>query len=328
MGLTGVIYAAIVVPWAIFLVPLALRRHDQTARNRSIERFSSTMRVLSTKDRGASNRVVLAPPRSAERLVPPDARPGSGGASTVARPASRAALRAAAARRRRVLIVLVAVTLLTVVASLLGAVPLWACVAPLAAIAGFLVLARRQVRVSNESYWRRAADVRPASSNVVRRSAARIDASHGAARGDSARAGSQRRDPADDEPTITLSDEQLAAAVDMAEQRVVAVSLATADGASLWDPLPITLPTYVDKPVAKRTVRKITLGESSGRPPGHPAAAFGAGVATGATATAAADTHRTGSSAAHALPAAASASDLNAASDLDMADDGPRAANA
>ena len=49
MGLTGLIYAAIVAVWAVVLVPLALRRHDQAARSRSIERFSSAMRVLARR---------------------------------------------------------------------------------------------------------------------------------------------------------------------------------------------------------------------------------------------------------------------------------------
>ena len=35
----------------------------------------------------------------------------------------------------------------------------------------------------------------------------------------------------------------------------------TEDGGSLWDPLPVTLPTYVTKPKARRTVRTIDLGE-------------------------------------------------------------------
>ena len=43
------------------------------------------------------------------------------------------------------------------------------------------------------------------------------------------------------------------------------------DEGSLWDPLPVTLPTYVGKPQAKRTVRTIDLGEpgtwTSGRTP-------------------------------------------------------------
>ena len=38
-------------------------------------------------------------------------------------------------------------------------------------------------------------------------------------------------------------------------------SIPTDDGGSLWDPLPVTLPTYVTKPQAKRTVRTIDLGE-------------------------------------------------------------------
>ena len=40
-----------------------------------------------------------------------------------------------------------------------------------------------------------------------------------------------------------------------------AVVVPTEDGGSLWDPLPVTLPTYVSKPKAKRTVRTIDLGE-------------------------------------------------------------------
>jgi hypothetical protein len=35
----------------------------------------------------------------------------------------------------------------------------------------------------------------------------------------------------------------------------------TTEGDSLWDPLPVTLPTYVTKPKARRTVRTIDLGE-------------------------------------------------------------------
>jgi len=68
-------------------------------------------------------------------------------------------------------------------------------------------------------------------------------------------------DPYDDEPTITLTAAQVAAAarVDLSEDRVVAVRLSTSDGSSLWDPLPMTLPTYVNKARARRTVRTIEL---------------------------------------------------------------------
>ena len=38
-----------------------------------------------------------------------------------------------------------------------------------------------------------------------------------------------------------------------------AAAVATTGGGSLWDPLPITLPTYVSKPRATRTVRTVDL---------------------------------------------------------------------
>jgi hypothetical protein len=296
VGLTGVIYAAIVVAWAIFLVPLALRRHDQTARNRSIERFSSSMRVLSTGERGtAASRVVVTPPREADRVVgpTPPVPTVTDGATAAVRPVSRKALREAAARRRRVLRVLVALTFVSGAVSVAGAIPTWSIAVPIVVIVGFLAVARRQVRLANESYWRRAAEARAQSSNVVRRpaDAARVDATHSAGRESRKRraaassgpdgSSSHGNDP-DDEPTITLSAEQLAAARrGLTEEHVVAVPLRTSDGSSLWDPLPITLPAYVDKPVAKRSVRKISIGEASTWSSGHSAPAT---VSTGSTA--------------------------------------------
>jgi hypothetical protein len=188
-----------------------------------------------------------------------------------------------------VLRVLVALTLLTGAVSLTGLIPLWSFVLPLLLIVAFLVLARRQVRIANEAYWERAATSRPKATNVVRRSAARVDASHGAARASarddgeaSADDGSPAEriaDEADDEPTVTLTAQQMAAVADVAQEHAVAVSLPTADGASLWDPLPVTLPTYVGKPVAKRTVRNIAVGEpatwSSGHAPANGSSAAG-----------------------------------------------------
>ena len=49
----------------------------------------------------------------------------------------------------------------------------------------------------------------------------------------------------------------------------MAVALPTTNGASLWDPLPVTLPTYVGKTVAKRTVRNIAVGEPGTWSSGH-----------------------------------------------------------
>ena len=273
MGLTGVIYASIVVAWAAYLVPQALRRHDEVARKRSIERFSSAMRVLSR--RGGSSRVggrmVVTPPRSVDRVVTPSLKADGpvGDMAELVR-TSRVAMRAAAARRRRVLLVLAIAAAGTGGLCALGYLPWWSVAIPLGLVLGFLFMARRQARAANESYWAEAAAARPQVSNVVRRAATRVDASHGNAK---------PHDPQDDEPTVWLSAEELRAvaaaglAHDLAQERVVAVALSTADGGSLggslWDPLPVTLPTYVGAPVAKRTTRTIQLGEPGTWSSGH-----------------------------------------------------------
>jgi hypothetical protein len=279
VGLTGVIYAAIVVAWAAYLVPLALRRHDEAARSRSIDRFSGAMRVLSRRGESTAGWMVVAPPEAIDRVISPGlSRRATTGASvaTAARP-SRAALRAAATRRRRVLIVLACLTAAVATAAGFGVVPWWSAGFPLVLVGGFLCLVRHQVRKTSDAYWVEAAAASPAPSNVIRRAPTRVEASpraasHGAA-----------QDP-DDEDTVPMDVEALRNAVTALEpERIMAVSLPTADGGSLWDPLPITLPTYVDKPVAARTIRKIELGEAGTWSAGHSAAASkaaaGAGVA-------------------------------------------------
>ena len=86
-----------------------------------------------------------------------------------------------------------------------------------------------------------------ADAEPARRAAVRVEASYGVAR-----------------PAVL--NEQGFAEVDGDEDTVAievpvldAVLVPTADGGSLWDPLPVTLPTYVSKPKARRTVRTIDL---------------------------------------------------------------------
>jgi hypothetical protein len=238
-------------------------------------------------------------------------------------------MRAAAARRRRVLRVLVALTLLIGAVSIFGAIPAWSVAVPVLLIVVFLVVARRQVRIANESYSQRAVDVRPAASNVAPRpAAARVDASHGAARNRSGRRSPKsdgdiggasdepaEAEPDDGEPTITLTAEQVAAAAGLSDERIVAVSVQTGDGGSLWDPLPITLPTYVEKTVAKRSVRKIAIGEAGTWSSGHSPAASG---------TAASASHE----AVEGSPDASDTGDVGDEIESVDADERPRAANA
>ena len=302
VGLTGIIYAAIVVAWAAFLVPLALRRHDQAPQKRSVERFSSTMRVLSTGGRRPSSRSDEGLPSDAgtSGSTRTSTVPEAHGATRLERFPSRAARRAAAARRRRVLRVLVALTLFTGAASVAAVLPVWSPALPVAFIVVFLVVARRQVRLANERYWQRAAKVGDAPSTVVRRSDARESS------GPSLEAAPA---PGDDVPTVDMPAVLSGASPALAQQRVTAVPVPTVNGNSLWDPLPITLPTYVDKPVAKRVVRKIEIGS--------PEATTPSGSAAPAKAAAPA-TDQVTRSAEHASTRPAA----------DTADDAPRAANA
>ncbi len=265
--LTGVIYGAIVVVWDAYLVPLAFRRHDESSRGRSIAKFSSAMRVLAR--RGETGTAAVA--RSARVVLTPKAKDsGPILPEPVAEPVlvtprqSRAAERAAAARRRQVLSVLAGLTTVVVLVSLVGLTPWWSVLVPVMAILAFLAVARRSVRRANEVYWTAAPVVPEQSSSVVvrrsagvRRPAARIDA---------------ERDPEDDdEPTVTISAaqrEQVVAAMSV-EEPVVAVPLESPQGGSLWDPLPVTLPSYVSAAVAKRTFRTIELGEPGTWSSGH-----------------------------------------------------------
>jgi hypothetical protein len=264
VGLTGLIYAAIVVVWAVVLIPLALRRHDQAARSHSIERFSSAMRILARRG-PVSESGSIGPDRLSRSLLTHHDE----SAPTIApRRPTRAAMKAAAARRRRVLTLLLAVTAIVGGVSGLGWLPVYAAAAPFALVVGFLWLARRQVRKASDSYWQQVADARPQPSNVVRRDpraahtgAARVDASEGVVR---------VGPPDGDEDTVGISRDDLAAA--STASRVEAVAIATSDGGSLWDPLPVTLPTYVDKPAAARSVRTIDLGEPGTWSAGHSAA--------------------------------------------------------
>ncbi len=53
---------------------------------------------------------------------------------------------------------------------------------------------------------------------------------------------------------------------------VLARAVSAPPAGTLWDPLPVTLPTYVDKPRATRSVRTIDLGAAGVSSSGHDAA--------------------------------------------------------
>src|SRR6478609_8787951 len=48
--MSALIFVALAVAWAVYLVPKALKHHDEVARSRTVDRFSQTMRVLARRE--------------------------------------------------------------------------------------------------------------------------------------------------------------------------------------------------------------------------------------------------------------------------------------
>ena len=262
--------------WAVYLIPKALKHHDEVARTRSIDRFSTAMRVLARREpvnrRDARLVVTPARPATATRMVVPQA------AEAVRRPAARrVAARQAARRRRRVLLLLVLADVVVADVAAFGYLPWWSVAVPTALTVLWLVVCRRQVRRLNDASWTTPesasagaaaehASVDADAGDVAPRRAIRVEAPYGTPVAHRNAQGFE--EVSADEDTVMIPAVDLSAAAS-AEVEAVAVTAPTVDGGSLWDPLPVTLPTYVSKPRAARTVRTINLDApgtwSSGR---------------------------------------------------------------
>src|SRR3712207_4728787 len=125
--LSGVIFVVLALVWAAYLLPKALRHHDEVARTRSVEEVSEQARV-----------VVTAPPARSRRIR--RLRRGH------VEKAGLSAGAVAARRRRRILLVLLLALLATGAGPVVGALPVWAPAVPGALVVGFLVLCRVVVR--------------------------------------------------------------------------------------------------------------------------------------------------------------------------------------
>lgn len=224
--MSGIIFVVLAVAWAVYLIPKAVKHHDDAAPARSVDRFSTAMRVLARRDPEESP---AAPdrPRRADMAV------------------RRAAARAAARRRRRVTSVLLMADVAVAALATLLVVPWWSVVVPVALTVVFLALCRRQVRRENDALWAPKAD--SAAPGTPPRRAVRVDSAYGSAH-QAALADAHGPESAD------------AMQIPVTDGEAVPVAAATVDGGSLWDPLPVTLPTYVNKARASRTVRTIDLG--------------------------------------------------------------------
>jgi hypothetical protein len=239
---SGLIVAGIVAIWVVVLVPMWLNRHDAANASRSMDTFSTAMRVLSRRQQSGNNsggqRYVVMPQRENWGLTV-DNRPDS-------RPASKAQLRKAQKafrgkaglieRRRRLGIGLVTLVMVTAVVSVLGYTP-WLAngIADVLAVL-FVVHLRGQARRAQQFTSRRSAQP-----------AAVADAGFA---GRTSRTAAYRRPAAGIEASIRAGYAE--------EQAVVSASAAGTANGSRWEPVPVPLPTYVSKPVVKRPAARVS----------------------------------------------------------------------
>lgn len=241
MDLSALIFVALAVAWAVYLIPKALKHHDEVIRSRSVERFSKTMRVLARREPISRRdaRLVVTPGRQASATTV-ETKPSSAPQTQRSYAARRAAAAKATRRRRNVLGLILLVN--AVVIGLAAAhVLVWPSVAiPVGLLVAWLVACR--VMVKGE----RAA-ARPATSVV---------------------------DPGSVPAPVASPLEIIFELPETIESPVIedvpAELPETARAEGAWDMVPTTLPTYVSKaPAVRRTVQTIDLDStgvwSSGR---------------------------------------------------------------
>ena len=251
------IYLVIAGMWALVLVPMWLKQHDENRESKSADRFARAMGTL-RRSRGEADAV----PAQREVLMP-------GRSSTVRETqvvvtgprAERSASAKAASRRRRTLFVLLGLLTLVLLLGAFRLVPMVVAAAPLVLVLGFLVVARRQVTHAAEMRARR--ERRTALAEAARAADARYTTGSTAAR-----RGGRAMDPA------PMADRR-------GELQADSPYVAATGTDDAWHAVPTTLPTYVTAPRATKMPRVIDLT--------HPGAWTGAAMVEQARSTLAAE---------------------------------------
>ena len=235
--LSGLIIAVLVVVWAVVLVPMWLRRHDTVTESRSVDRFSTAMRVLSRRPPyGGGTRAVVMPGRppgaQAPQVSTPQAprRPATGATARRTPGDARALLRD---RRKRVLLILLAVTGLTFLLSLAGLIGWGLLALPVLLLAGYVLHLRMQVVRSAATAGRRSRPAVPPGRLPV----------------------------VEDKAPPSVGDDLPGDSAQGRASTGVTVESPNAPAAKAqWEPIPVPLPSYVTAPVAPpRVVREPLL---------------------------------------------------------------------
>ncbi|HET6816518.1 MAG TPA: hypothetical protein VFH66_04750 [Mycobacteriales bacterium] len=228
--MSAVIYAAIVVMWAVVLVPMWLRRHDAATESRSVERFSTAMRTLSRRTHATPGRRYVVMPRRQAGTVSVHVTGAAVAASGSARPSRPAASNARVTmvrRRRRTTFALLGLVTLTALLAVAGAFPWLLQVVFDLLLVAFLAHLRTQAR-------RAAAVARPRRQAPVAAAAP---------------ARPVRRAPAAPvaEPALVAPAADVSWTEELRAGSGFAVEVEVED---TWQPVPVPPPTYTLKPPA------------------------------------------------------------------------------
>lgn len=261
-GANGLIVAGVVAIWAAYFVPLVLRRYDDATASTSLENLSNRSRTIGRRAPESLDRDEAA---SSPRDVTPEPAPTPERTqqktpTTTPRPVlTRQATIIAARRRRRTLLTLLAALVVVGALAAFSVIGPWWVAAPVTLVVAWLVACRIQVRaerglgsVSLPTRPGRAAK----TATTVRGAAVEED--------------TVIVELDDVEPDRRHVMEQAPLAEDsLDDQIVIAVPSVSTAGEALWDPLPVTLPTYVTKPRVGRTVRTIDFDAPATWTSGH-----------------------------------------------------------
>ncbi|WP_340536926.1 divisome protein SepX/GlpR [Nocardioides sp. GXZ039] len=261
MDLSALIFVALAVAWAVYLIPKALRHHEESASTRSVEGFSERLRVLARRepvDSRTSRLVVETRTKTAATGSTAVATAAAEEAeATPSRPLPSPAARRAAAQRaaRRRLRVVVAILLSGVVVGVLAGLGhlAWAYLAiPGGVLVAWLVACRLMVRreravpVAPRARLPHApAEEKPEAEDAVEVVEVEVEV-----------------DVVEDGPDGPSTEEISAVVADEVapEPEPQPEAEREAPASKGWDPVPVTLPTYVAKePAVRRTVRTIDL---------------------------------------------------------------------
>jgi hypothetical protein len=233
MSSTILVVIVLIVMWFVVLVPMFVRRHDESIETRSMDRFATARRVLSRRSRTTDPS--LSRPRA--EMMPPTS-------ATAARIRADCRRRMMA-RRRRTLATLTGLLFAGLGGALALAAWLWT-VTTIAGLllAGYLGWLRQEARRQHARAARRAA-VFSRSTPSQPPHVARVAAA--APTADTESAGTESPVPAPTRRTGRVIRPGWATRKTVAAPSPAAAPAAAAEYTGAWEPTPVPLPTYVTK---------------------------------------------------------------------------------